>query len=352
MLEIKLQDLTKSFDQDIVIDSLDLTIEPGEVMALLGPSGCGKTTTLKIIAGLLEPDQGDLLFAGESVLDTSTEEREAVLVFQDYLLFPHLTVAENISFGLKMQGVSSTKQKERVKELLVLVNLEGYEEYYPRELSGGQQQRIALARALAINPEVLLLDEPLSNLDANLRGEMQELIRKLHLKEEMTTVFVTHDRDEAMLIADRIAVMNQGQIEQVGSPEELYKLPKTKFVADFFGQANYLTGQVKDDLFQFATGQLPISRQSMATNFNLSSGQKLKAMIRPEFINLTTEEDTREVLNGTIIERKFVGERILYQVNIGEQKLAVTALPPSDFRVGEQVKLKVDIDNIWFMDLE
>ncbi|AGB41128.1 ABC-type spermidine/putrescine transport system, ATPase component [Halobacteroides halobius DSM 5150] len=341
MVEIKLNNLTKSFADEVVIDGLDLTINSGEITALLGPSGCGKTTTLKIIAGLLAPNQGDLLFNQESVIDIPTESREAVLVFQNYLLFPHLNVAENIAFGLKMRHVSDQKQQVRVKELLDLVNLTGYEQHSPAELSGGQRQRVALARALAINPEVLLLDEPLSNLDANLRGEMQDLIRKIHLKEEMTIVFVTHDREEAMLMADKIAVMNQGQIEQVGSPEELYKQPVTKFVADFFGTANYLSGRLTKESFSFSDGEVAIDNK-------LAPREEIEAMLRPEFIKLTAKEEAK--LTGTIINKRFVGERILYQVDIGKQNLAVTILPPARFNVGDKVGLKIDLDNMWFME--
>jgi len=240
MSRIEIQNLSKKFDNKEVLKSLTLEIKQGEMVALLGPSGCGKTTTLKLISGLLEADEGDIKFDGRSVIDQATEKRGAVLVFQEYLLFPHLTVEENIGFGLKMQGVAKGKRKQRVKSLLELVNLPGHEERFPHELSGGQQQRIALARALAVNPKVLLLDEPISNLDANLREEMRDLIKKIHEEEKMTTIFVTHDREEALLVADRIAVMRNGNLEQLGTPEELYRNPVNRYVADFFGQANYI----------------------------------------------------------------------------------------------------------------
>jgi len=236
MSSIKIRNLSKKFDQKSVLKSLDLEIDAGEMVALLGPSGCGKTTTLKIISGLLEADKGDIKFDGVSVIKEPTEKRGAVLVFQEYLLFPHLTVLENIAFGLKMRGTPEDIREERVKELLELVNLPGHEKRYPEELSGGQQQRVALARALAVDPKVLLLDEPISNLDANLREEMRELIKKIHEEKKMTTIFVTHDREEALLVADRIAVMRNGNLEQVGTPEELYRKPVNKYVADFFGQ--------------------------------------------------------------------------------------------------------------------
>ncbi|GAB6137778.1 ABC transporter ATP-binding protein [Halanaerobaculum tunisiense] len=353
MVEIRLENLTKSFAEEQVIANLNIKVNPGELVALLGPSGCGKTTTLKLISGLLQPDTGDILFNQESVVDVATETRGAVLVFQDYLLFPHFNVADNIAFGLKMQGAKEEYQRQRVKELLDLVNMSGYEEHTPQELSGGQQQRVALARALAINPEVLLLDEPLTNLDANLRGEMQQLICDLHDKQEMTSMFVTHDRDEAMLIADQIAVMNQGQIEQVGSPEELYKHPRTRFVANFLGAANYISGNYQAGLFHFSEGKLPVESSVVAPEVELVEGEKLELMLRPEFVSLArAEKETTGQLTGTITSREFVGERICYQIDTGTQMIKVTNLLPSDFSVGEEVILTIDIANIWLMECD
>ena len=354
MVEIELQNLTKKFSGEEVIKDLDLTIEPGELVALLGPSGCGKTTTLNLISGLLAPETGDILFDGESVLDVPTETRGAVLVFQDYLLFPHMNVADNIAFGLKMRGEAEETRKKKVKDLLDLVGLSGYGDNYPHNLSGGQQQRVALARALAVNPEVLLLDEPFSNLDANLRADMQKFIRNLHLEEEMTTIFVTHDRDEAMLIADRIAVMNDGIIEQYGTAEELYKHPQTKFVADFFGKANYLRGEIKSGQFSCAAGELPVDSKLVASGIELTEGQELEVMIRPEFIEFASangDDDSQVHLEGVICEKRFVGERIFYEILVNGQVLQVTVLPPSDFEMKEEVELVLDVNNLWYMEV-
>jgi ABC-type Fe3+/spermidine/putrescine transport system ATPase subunit len=354
MVEIELENLTKVFSGEEVIKDLNLTIEPGELIALLGPSGCGKTTTLNLISGLLAPDRGDILFDSQSVLDIPTETRGAVLVFQDYLLFPHLNVEDNIAFGLKMKGKNKDLRTEKVQELLELVGLVGYEDSYPHNLSGGQQQRVALARALAINPEVLLLDEPFSNLDANLRSNMQDFIRNLHLEEEMTTIFVTHDRDEAMLMADKIAVMNQGKIEQYGGAEELYKHPETRFVADFFGKANYLTGQVEAGYFNCGAGKIPIKEDLIASEVDLHQGKSLEMMIRPEFIEFaaTKQEEQFQVhLEGIITKKRFVGERIFYEVLVNSQVLQVTVLPPGQFVVDEEVELVLDINNLWFMEV-
>ena len=353
MVEIELENLTKKFTGEEVIKGLDLTIEPQELVALLGPSGCGKTTTLNLISGLLAPEEGDILFDGESVLDVPTETRDAILVFQDYLLFPHLNVEDNISFGLRMDDADETEISQRVNELLDLVGLAGYEKKSPHNLSGGQQQRVALARALAINPKVLLLDEPFSNLDANLRSDMQEFIRNLHLEEEMTTIFVTHDRDEAMLIADRIAVMNEGVIEQYGTAEELYKHPETKFVADFFGKANYLPGRIKEDKFDCAAGSLPIEDDLAAGGIDLREDKKLEVMIRPEFIEFAgtgAESNSQVHLEGIISDKRFVGERIFYEVLVNGQVLNLTVLPPCQFAVEEKVELVLDINNLWYME--
>ena len=349
MVEIELENLTKRFGETPVVKELNLTIYPGELLTLLGPSGCGKTTTLKLISGLLSPEEGDILFNQRSVVNIPPEDRKAVLVFQDYLLFPHMTVAENISFGLTMEGKDKKVRGKRVKELLELVNLKGYEDKYPSQLSGGEKQRIALARAVAINPEVLLMDEPLTNLDASLREEMQEFVRCLHEQEDMTTVFVTHDRQEAMLIADRIAVMQEGRIEQCASPEKLYKKPTNNFVADFLGPTNYLTGQIEKGMFTCKVGKLSIKDDLAAFDINLETEPKAKLLIRPEFIELSSQPTSDIKLNGIIKERKFVGERISYKVKVDNKLWKVSSLPPSSYQVGDEAYLSLDQQNIWVM---
>ncbi|MTI58856.1 MAG: ABC transporter ATP-binding protein [Firmicutes bacterium] len=350
MTDISLKNLTKSFNNKLVIDSLNLSIKSGEMVALLGPSGCGKTTTLKMLAGLIKPNSGDIFFKDQSILNIPTEKRGAILVFQDYLLFPHLNVASNISFGLKMRGCPLNYRRKRVKELLSLVNLEGYENHYPHELSGGQQQRISLARALAINPEVLLLDEPISNLDANLREEMRELILEIHSREEMTTIFVTHDREEAMLVADKIAVMNQGKIEQFGRPEKLYREPVSKFVAEFFGQANYINGTINGSSFIFEQGEIPVCA---VLSKKIGDG-RVTGMIRPEFIKFQTDsfskEDSDYYLPGEIKKINFAGERVYYQVQLKDLFFRVTSLYQNDFQLGDRITLKIKPENIWFLE--
>ena len=214
MSHVKLINLTKHFDKVEVLKNINLDIKEGEIVSLLGPSGCGKSTTLKIIAGILELDDGDILFDEKSVKNIPTGKRDASIVFQEYLLFPHMNVFENIEFGLKMKKVNKKDRKEKVEELIDLVKLRGYEDKYPSELSGGQQQRVAIARTLAINPKVLLLDEPFSNLDINLRNEMREFVLSLQKKLQITTILVTHDKEEALMMSDKIAVMLNGEIKQ------------------------------------------------------------------------------------------------------------------------------------------
>lgn len=340
MSRITINNLSKKFDQKQVLKNLNLEVKAEEMVALLGPSGCGKTTTLKLISGLLAADKGDIKFDGSSVIDLPTEKREAVLVFQENLLFPHLNIEENIAFGLKMAGVEKNIREERVKELLKLVNLAGYQKRMPNELSGGQQQRIALARALAINPKVLLLDEPISNLDANLREEMRELIRKIHEEENMTTIFVTHDREEALLVADRIAVMKEGNLEQIGTPEELYRSPVNKYVANFFGQANYIRGcKFGDDFYPDC--------QHDNLKSEAQTEEKL-VMIRPEFLHLSKTDAPNSdlmVLKSKIIKRSYAGERIYYKVKAEklQDPLRVIDYNLSNFQPGEELYLHIPL---------
>ncbi|MFW6000742.1 MAG: ABC transporter ATP-binding protein [Halanaerobium sp.] len=345
MSRIEIKNLSKKFDSKNILKDLTLNIEQGEMVALLGPSGCGKTTTLKIISGLLDADRGDIRFDGKSVIDLPTEKRGAVLVFQEYLLFPHLNVAENIAFGLKMQGVDKNIRRQKVKELLELVNLPGYQARYPYELSGGQQQRIALARALAVDPKVLLLDEPISNLDANLREEMRDLIRKIHKEKNMTTIFVTHDREEALLVADKIAVMKDGNLEQVGTPEELYRNPVNRYVADFFGQANYIKlSQIAEDIF-------PAEKMMEYKN------KKNKIlMLRPEFIKLSEHKlesnEDKIVLKAVVEKRSYAGERIYYQLRAEAVNCILRAIDfnLSSYKEGSTVFLELPLTKAAYLE--
>ena len=237
---IRVANVSKSFGGPPAVDDISLDVETGSLVALLGPSGCGKSTLLRMIAGLDEPDQGSIFINGEEATRRSVQERQVGFVFQHFALFKHRTVRQNIAFGLELRHWSPTKQRNRVEELLTLVQLQGYGNRYPSQLSGGQRQRVSLARALAVEPQVLLLDEPFSALDAKVRKELRAWLRHLHEKMQVTTVIVTHDQDEAMEVADRIVVMNEGHVEQIGSPAQIYDEPATPFVMRFVGEVNVL----------------------------------------------------------------------------------------------------------------
>ncbi|MGF7060407.1 ABC transporter ATP-binding protein [Brassicibacter mesophilus] len=338
MSQIKLKNITKVFDNKKVLDDVNLVVEEGEMVSLLGPSGCGKTTTLKIIAGLIRPDRGDILFGNSSILNIQVEKRGAVIVFQDYLLFPHLNVAQNIEFGLKMAKVDKVKRQEQVKNMLDLVQLNGYEKKYPNELSGGQKQRVALARALAIHPKVLLLDEPFSNLDMRLRETMRDFILKIQRKLNITTILVTHDKEEALMTSDKIAVMLDGKIRQFGTPAELYQKPISSEVADFFGEKNYINGYIKDGMF--------ISDiVDVKTNFNKYSS--VKVMIKPEEIQLT-KFDNNTNITGIVKVKRYAGDRIYYTVSINSLEFKCIADSSRVFDVGDKVGVKIDFNNAIF----
>jgi putative spermidine/putrescine transport system ATP-binding protein len=281
MANIALRHVTKRYGQVISVDNISLDIAQGELLAFVGPSGCGKTTTLRMIAGLAELTNGAILFDGRDVSDLPTYRRNTGMVFQGYALFPHMTVADNVAFGLEMRGIGGQDMAARVKDALSMVRLEQYAPRFPRELSGGQQQRVALARAIAIKPDALLLDEPLSALDAKLRQEVRNEIRRLQQSLGLTTVFVTHDQEEAVSIADRIVVMNDGRIEQVGSPQEVYEKPATRFVAEFVGFSNFLPGTVE------GPGQFRTRDGSLLKYGNgKADGGGDNLMIRPEKIEI------------------------------------------------------------------
>ncbi len=257
MAFLELEKLTKSFGAHNAVDGLTLSVEKGEFVALLGPSGCGKTTTLQMIAGFVEPTSGAIRLGGRDLLAIKPAKRGLGIVFQSYALFPHMTVEENVGFGLEMQGVAAAERKTRVAETLELVGLGAFASRFPRQMSGGQQQRVALARALVIRPQILLLDEPLSNLDAKLREGMQIELRQIQRTVGTTTILVTHDQAEAMALSDRIVVMNQGRAEQIGPPHEAYERPATPFVANFLGKTNLVDGTtVRPERISFAAAGL------------------------------------------------------------------------------------------------
>jgi putative spermidine/putrescine transport system ATP-binding protein len=312
--DVRLERVEKSFDGTTrVVDRVDLVVEPGEFFALLGPSGCGKTTTLRMIAGFEEPDDGRITVGGEDVTHMPVHRRDMGMIFQSYALFPHRTVAENVAFGLRMRGLAKDIIKQRVTQALRQVALEGYEDRRPAQLSGGQQQRVALARAIVIRPRVLLCDEPLAALDRKLRQSMQVELKQLQQQLGVTLIFVTHDQEEAMTVSDRIAVMNAGRIDQIGSPSEIYNRPRTRFVADFIGEINLVAGEWRDGAFVSNGKPLP------ATGAARSGAGTIA--IRPERMRLTSTGGT---LAGQIKASIFVSGQMIHRVvTEGGQELTV-----------------------------
>ena len=313
--DVRLERVEKSFDgKTRVVDRVDLVVEPGEFFALLGPSGCGKTTTLRMIAGFEQPDAGRIFVGGADVTDMPVHRRDMGMIFQSYALFPHRTVAENVAFGLRMRGLAKPDINERVTQALRRVALEGYEDRRPAQLSGGQQQRVALARAIVIRPRVLLCDEPLAALDRKLRQNMQFELKQLQQQLGVTLIFVTHDQEEAMTVSDRIAVMNAGRIEQIGSPNEIYNQPLTRFVSDFIGEINLFEGAWQGGTFVSNGIILPAQGEARSGAGTIA--------IRPERVRLT--DGAGAALTGTVQIRTFVSGQMIYRIALqGGKELTV-----------------------------
>jgi ABC-type Fe3+/spermidine/putrescine transport system ATPase subunit len=311
--------LTKSFGMVAAVREVFLDLPKGELVCLLGPSGCGKTTILNLVAGFLRPDAGEILLRGRPIHSLPPRARNMGMVFQSYALFPHMTAEDNVAFGLEARRTSRAERRDRARRMLDLVGLAGLERRLPRELSGGQQQRVALARALLIEPAVLLLDEPFSNLDAHLRKQMREEVRAIQRRTGITTLFVTHDQEEAMAISDRVAVINQGRIEQVDSPRQLYGRPDTLFVATFLGEANVVAGKVisiHDGVIQLEANGISLAAQGGGRSLPLGASGVF--CVRPERIHLTRVAEpvsaTAQVVTGEIVECAFLGARNRYTV--------------------------------------
>ncbi|PKM50979.1 MAG: spermidine/putrescine ABC transporter ATP-binding protein [Firmicutes bacterium HGW-Firmicutes-7] len=308
---VQLGELVKKFEDVVAVDHINLNIREGEFITFLGSSGCGKTTTLRMIAGFEEPTSGSIIISGKHVFSKYPHERDVNTVFQSYALFPHMDVYNNIAFGLKMKKTPKHEIKDRVTEVLSLVQLEGYENRKPSQLSGGQKQRIAIARALVNNPKVLLLDEPLGALDLKLRKQMQVELKHLQKKLGLTFIYVTHDQEEALTMSDRIAVMNKGRIEQLGTAEEIYEKPKTKFVAGFIGETNLFEGVVTRNLGQGEYMVETEGKEIIVTSSNLDVGDNVKITIRPEKIKINdTNADGKVCIKARFKEIIYSGSII------------------------------------------
>ena len=346
MDKLQLKDLTKKYGDLIVVDKLNLTLRAGEFVSLLGPSGCGKTTTLRMIAGFITPTAGTVEMDGSQMSSATSslppERRRMSMIFQSYALWPNMTVEQNVAFGLKMRKVTKADQKSRVARILDVVQLGALSARYPNELSGGQQQRVALARALVVRPDILLLDEPLSNLDANLREEMRGEIRRLHNEFGITSIYVTHDQSEAMTTSDRIAVMHKGRIEQIDDPLTLSARPKTRYVAEFIGRSNILDGKPNGTSVAFNGFDVALSRFDTrgpirTSEFSLRSQNVALHPACPAGGDCV-------VLPGAIIERAFLGETwdYAFQSEASGLKLRITSPPLNVFAVGQKVWLEIN----------
>ena len=326
MSELVLTSLRKTYGPTVAVDDVSLTVREGELVALLGPSGCGKTTTLRMVAGFIEPTAGRILIGGRDVTALPPHRRDTGMVFQSYALFPHMTVAQNVAFGLEMRKVARAEAAQRVADALALVRLGHLGERYPRQLSGGQQQRVALARALVVNPGVFLLDEPLSNLDAKLRLEVRVEIRELQRRLGLTTVFVTHDQEEALTLADRLVVMANGVVQQVGTPEELYESPANLFVAGFIGRSNVLHGRVTEPGRFESQGGLALA----VPRGGRAHGPAALAL-RPERLSLappgTAAEPGRNAVAGRLALVTYLGATSEYRVAVGRDEVLTATLP-------------------------
>ena len=351
MSKLVLKNVSRLFGEVPAVQDFGLSLAEGEFVALLGPSGCGKTTTLRMIAGFLPPSAGTIELDGSVISSPGwslpPEARQMSMIFQSYAIWPNMTVAENVGFGLKIRKLSGVEIRRRVDEMLEIVQLEALRDRYPAELSGGQQQRVALARAIVVKPSVLLLDEPLSNLDANLREEMRFEIRRLHDAFRITTLYVTHDQAEAMVTSDRIVVMSRGRIEQIDAPFALYGRPRTRFVAGFIGRTNFVEGRLDGDSVQFPGFRIP--KQAFQAQAPLAD--PVLVSVRPQSLRLTREPtsgDGRCSLQGRISLRAYLGEYWDYQVEVdgAKTRLRVTARPQEVFEVGERVCVEVELQQL------
>lgn len=340
---VELREISKHFGQTTAVDRVTLQIYRGEFFSLLGPSGCGKTTTLRLLAGFESPDSGELFINGSPATRTPPQERDVNLVFQNYALFPHLTVEQNVAFGLEIKKLPKATIRERVGKALELVRLSGLGARFPHQLSGGQQQRVALARALVTEPSVLLLDEPLGALDLKLRQEMQLELKRLQRELNITFLYVTHDQEEALRLSDRLAVMHQGRVLQVGTPQEIYERPATRFVADFIGESNFFEGRVVHTAGTRAVVQIGPLQTNVFTDSPLQVNQRVTLALRPERIQLCPPDEGNGTWTGLVEELLYAGKETRYRVRVSPEITVTVSSPGANgIAVGERVGLRWD----------
>lgn len=337
---IELKNITVTFDGEKILNDMSLSIRNGEFVTLLGASGCGKTTTLRIIAGFLEPDSGEVFFDSKNMSGVPPYKREVNTIFQRYALFPHYNVYDNIAYGLRVRKVPEAEIKTRVSEMLKLVNLEGFEKRGVAKLSGGQQQRVAIARAVILKPKVLLLDEPLAALDLKLRKDMQNELKNIQKQLGITFIFVTHDQEEALSMSDTVVVMNEGKVQQIGSPIDIYNEPQNAFVADFIGESNILDGVMKDDYVAFFAG-----KQFKCLDFGFGKNEDVDIVIRPEDVDIVAPENG--MLCGTVTSVTFRGVHFEIIVDINGFKWMIQTT--DEHHEGEKVGLFIEPDAIHVM---
>jgi len=358
-MNVLLQNIVKRFGKTIVVNGATLDIQDGEMFFLLGPSGCGKTTVLRMIAGFYQPDGGTIRFDDRVVNTDPPNKRNTGMVFQNYALWPHMSVAENVSYGLDVRDVSAAEKKKRVKDALEIVQMAQYAKRSPTQLSGGQQQRVALARALVINPGILLLDEPLSNLDAKLRLEMRDEIKRIHRETKLTTLYVTHDQSEALSLADRIAVMNDGRVVQIGTPRQVYRLPRSRFVANFIGEMNFLRGAVEstgeaqgdegNTISYIITARTAIGSLTGRVAGKALVGDVVQCGFRPEAVRLQSPFGTpalpdANIVVATVLDTTYLGQEEQVRLKLSDDSVikAQVSNPERTYREGEPLKLSID----------
>lgn len=347
MAVITLENIYKRFGKVVAADIPYLEIKDGEFFGLLGPSGSGKTTTLRIIAGLEKPDKGRVYIDGHDITDVPPEKRNLGMVFQSWALFPHLTAFENIAFGLRLRKLPKDEVEKRVRWAAEFLRIEDLLNRYPHQMSGGQQQRVAVARAIVIQPKALLFDEPLSNLDAKLREEVRFELRRIQKKLGITSIYVTHDQTEAFAICDRIAVMNEGKIQQIGTPEEIYDRPENRFVASFIGITYFIEGKVSEYLDKERGKVLVLTDDGLeitgyADLSKISKGDKVNVVVRPDYVSLASPNDKVNIFNAIVERATYAGDSIDYEIRIGEWSIRFKTPATVKFSPGDSIKVKLD----------